>query len=114
MEIENEIEMIKQLATGTHEHIIEVLSHGYLRTDHYFIHMEYCDIDLDQYIHDRIPVDSLMDYRTAITDGYLSFYICAILQQLISALVWIRKHRKVHRDLKPKNSKIYLLFADQS
>ena len=74
-----------------------------------------CDIDLDQYIHDKIPVDSLMDYGTAITDGYLSFYICAILQQLISALVWIhRKHRKVHRDLKPKNSKIYSLLADQS
>jgi len=114
-EIENEIEVMEKFRTSTHEHIIEILRHGDIGTKHYFIDMEYCDIDLDQYIRGVIQIDSLMGYQKAITDGYLSFYICAILQQLISGLVFIhRKHRTVHRDLKPKNSKTYSLPADQS
>lgn len=75
-EIENEIEVMEKFRTNTHEHIIEILRHGDLGTEHYFIDMEYCNIHLDQYIRGDIYINSLMDYQKAIADCYL-FYICA-------------------------------------
>ena len=80
----------------------------------YFIDMEYCDLDLDQYIHRDKHVDSLMNYKMANNEGHLAFHICAILQQLLCGLEFIHSNRKVHRDLKPKNSKTYMLPTDQS
>lgn len=73
--------------------------------------MEYCDCNLDEYIRGTpqalsIPVLLLHPYPKAKEEGRLSLIICAIIQQVLSGLVFVHHQGKVHRDLKPQNSKI--------
>ena len=99
------------LQAGFHYHIVEILGHGSLgqHTASYFIDMEYCDIDLDEYIRGKRPAPPpLLEYDTAVKDGQLPLIICAIIQEILSGLIFIHKQGKVHRDLKPQNSKTTL------
>jgi serine/threonine protein kinase len=59
--------------------------------------MGYCDFDLDQYIYEDASFRALMSYKMA---EQLSFYICAILQQVMSGLIFIHSRDRVHRDIK--------------
>src|SRR5271169_6813535 len=99
-----EVEVMSGLTPRAHNHIIEILDHGSLgeHTASYFIDMEYCDINLDEYIRGvRTSIRGLMDYAKAIEQEQQSFIVCSILQQLISGLVFLHNQGKVHRDLKP-------------
>jgi len=71
----------------------------------YFIDMELCDINLSQYIngsHGVTGIHGLPPWKKEEPDIFL---ITAIMQQLISALAFIHKEDKVHRDLDPRNGK---------
>lgn len=95
-----------KLRQPSHNHIVMILAHGSLGecSGSYFIDMEYCDLNLDEYLHGKRTSLGLQDYETSIKEGHVSFFICAILQQIMSGLVFIHTHDKVHRDLKPRNS----------
>lgn len=106
-EIANEVNvMIRLLTPEPHDHIVEILRHGSLGqyTSSYFIDMEYCDMSLYEYLQGNISVNAFPDYQTSIKEGILSFFICGLVQEILSGLVFIHRHGKVHRDLKPKNS----------
>jgi hypothetical protein len=61
------------------EHIVEILGHGSLgeHTESYFIDMEYCECNLDEYIRgmprSEIPIPALMTYATAIKEDIYPF-----------------------------------------
>lgn len=98
-----------------HENIVEILLHGSLgqHTASYFIDMEYCDINLDEYIYGKkTSILHLQDYAASIEDKSISFSICALIQQILSGLVFIHRLNKVHRDLKPQNSILLSLSTD--
>jgi serine/threonine protein kinase len=99
---------MQSFQTTPHNHIVAILGHGSLglHTASYFIDMEYCDLSLEQYLRGQgSSVNNLLDYETANHDGHLSLFTCAIMQELLSGLIFIHMHDKVHRDLKPANSK---------
>jgi serine/threonine protein kinase len=95
------------LCRGSHDNIIAIYNHGRLAPPHafYFIDMELCDINLEEYIYcKRTGVLGLMEWDKAIADGHGVFLICGIMQQILSGLQFIHDHGEVHRDLNPQNS----------
>jgi serine/threonine protein kinase len=70
----------------------------------YFIDMELCEIDLEEYVQvKKRGIRGLVDWNTAITERQREFLIVAILQQLLAGLAFIHKHDLVHRDMAPQN-----------
>lgn len=115
-EIANEVGVMMGLKRRLPDHIVEILGHGSLgeHTAAYFIDMEYCDINLDEYIRGvKTSVVGLVEFEMILKDGEIfAFMVCAILQQILSGLVFIHSQGKVHRDLRPQNSKhIYIKFG---
>lgn len=107
-DIANEGELMMSLRSGSNEHIVEIIGHGSLgvHTASYFIDMEYCGINLEEWIRgENTSVIGLSEYKTLARERQLPFIVCAILQQILSGLIFIHNHGKVHRDLKPRNSK---------
>ena len=110
--IANEARAITKLCGNSHVNIIHVFDHGYLNSASYFIDMEFCELDLDEYIRGRkTSIYGLLDWSKAINRGHAIFLIVAIMQQLLSGLIYIHDHLEVHRDLDPKNGKRNLLFC---
>ena len=85
--------------------IIRVLDHGYLHgpNSSYFIDMELCDLNLEEYIHEKNGnIPGLLDWETVDSvEG--KFLIVAIMQQLLNGLIFIHEKDEIHRDLDPKN-----------
>lgn len=95
-----------------HENLIKVLRHGWLPTaEYYYIDMEICDFDLHTYIYEG-------DNCTVTRDGtpvHLQqkrgpYDIVKIAGQIAKGIEFIHNHNKVHRDLKPRNSKSSSVF----
>lgn len=94
---------MEKLCRDKHVNIIDVITHGQLRPAYYFIDMELCDLNLDEYLDGRITgVYGLLDWAKAKQD-HGKFLIVAIMQQLLSGLIFIHEHDEVHRDLNPHN-----------
>jgi len=118
--IENEIKTLDSLSrTGGHDHIIEVLKHGWLRgtTDKfYFIDMELAELSLAEYIayvfHNK-PLPSRFGILSEEFDPVFSSRHCTQLQrlhtiftigsQVAKGLEFVHQSGYVHRDLKPAN-----------
>ena len=105
-DIERETKAIDKLCNGDHPNIIRILAHGDLRPPHvyYYIDMEYCDIDLDQYLRNaKTGIGGLLEWPLALEQGSGIFLIGVIMQQIVSGLHFIHSNNQVHRDLTPQN-----------
>jgi serine/threonine protein kinase len=107
-DIANETRAMEKHCQLGHENLIEIYDHGTLRTNlpFYFIDMELCGVNLDEYIQGYVTgVHGLLDWSQAIQDGQGDFQIFAIFQQILIGLIFIHDHGEVHRDLTPQNNK---------
>jgi len=59
-------------------------------SSHYFIDMEFCDKNLEEYIHE--------------TSNFEIDRIWSIMKDISDGVSFIHSHDEVHRDLKPRNS----------
>ena len=88
------------------QNIVKILRHGSFgpHTGVYFIDLQYCDINLDEYIRGlRPPWLALYSYAEAKGNDDLPVVVCGIMQQVLNGLIFIHEKGQVHRDLKPMN-----------
>jgi serine/threonine protein kinase len=95
-----------KLCKGSHQNLITVFEHGRIGASaFYFIDMELCDINLEEYIEGtKTGIPGLLDWDEVLKEGQRHFFIVAIMQQLLGALAFIHSHNEAHRDLAPQNS----------
>jgi|SRR5271155_903564 eukaryotic-like serine/threonine-protein kinase len=95
---ENEVRAISKLCRETaHPHIVSVFRQGEVKDSAlYYIDMELCNGNLDQFIRDRGASSSTPIIIADVWD---------IMVQITSGLAHIHSQGEVHRDIKPRNSK---------
>ena len=113
-DIDNEKRAINKLCLSSHPNIVQVFKHGSLAeiTAFYFIDMELCDCNLEEYIHNKRAVPRLLSLKNAINHGLGPLYVCRITQQITDGLKFMHDHNEVHRDFSPQNgsTRIILVF----
>lgn len=114
--------------TGGHDHIIELLDHGWLGIEkfHYFIDMELADLSLAEYISyifDDKPLPSDINFGNEFDPVFSSrrcteleqvHRIMTIGSQIAKGLEFIHQGGLVHRDLKPANGNASLHSPNSS
>jgi serine/threonine protein kinase len=106
-DIENEVRAITKLCGhDAHPNIVEVLRLGRLvGSPYYFIDMELCDMNLENYIYSNSPKqESLPHFVKTAPSSVKASQIWNIMRQIASGVAFIHSHDEVHRDLKPRNS----------
>jgi len=86
--------------------MVAVWQHGELDSEHYFLDMEMCDMDLSEYISrcSRLtPPDINLDTERKTNERFWST-TWNIMADITNGLAYIHHHGEVHRDLKPQNS----------
>ena len=89
----NELRAVEKVCRGMNPHVLEVYNYGPLiGTPFYFIDMELCDMNLEEYIYQdnssTMPATDIWRIMKDITDG----------------VAFVHGNNEVHRDLKPTNS----------
>jgi serine/threonine protein kinase len=102
--VQKEVQAIKRLCgPGAHINIVQVLNHGQLsQAPFYFIDMEFCDWNLDDYIHRKTrpePSESIPYF----IEGAGSLQIWVVMSQIAAGVEYIHRKSHVHRDVKPAN-----------
>ena len=112
--VKKEVDAIKQLCgPGAHVNIVQVLNHGRLsNTPYYFIDMDFCDLNLHDYIHrERLPESSeSLPYVLRGAGSASSLQIWEIMSQIAAGVEYIHQKRHVHRDIKPANGASSLFY----
>lgn len=117
--------MITICANGGHRNIVTILDHGVLpSSDYYFIDMEFCELNLGDYIDGKYPTFDEGDTQPSRNlefvpkDSSLNLRmqnIWTIMSEITDGLMFIHDHQFVHRDLKPRNGgHIYIIDVDDS
>jgi serine/threonine protein kinase len=102
-DIKNEVDAVIAICkTGGHDNIIKIYSQGTIPLhDYYYVDMEYCDINLEDYIHaDRSGLENTQN--SSFKEQPQKW---TIMVQIARGLNFLHKGHYVHRDLKPRNSK---------
>jgi serine/threonine protein kinase len=94
---ENEVRVISKLCkSNSHANIVSVFRLGDVKDSAlFYIDMELCDGNLEQFMRDRRGTIELND-------------VWNIMVQVTSGLAYIHSQGEVHRDMKPRNSKSQL------
>jgi len=91
-DVEREFRAIENLSVQNSPFLVEVFRCGRLQTtDHSFIDMELCSLDLSQFLRRIVDTTELQ------TEGPQTLW------QIASGLEFIHSCNAVHRDLKPNN-----------
>jgi len=100
-EILNEFRAIQKLCIeDSHENVVAVYSYGALPGSlYYYIDMELCNINLQEYIYDFEGRGSANVLAPLDTKGVLQ-----IMRDVSRGLTFIHERKEIHRDIKPNNS----------
>jgi serine/threonine protein kinase len=105
--LQKEVRAIKRLCgPGAHVNIVQVLDHGQLsNTPYYFIDMEFCDLNLHDYIHRESSLASpeSIPYFIRGAGSASSLQIWVVMSQITAGVEYIHRKGHVHRDIKPAN-----------
>jgi len=105
--LQKEVMAIKKLCgPDAHINVVQVLAHGQLpNAPYYFIDMELCDLNLDDYIHwePSAKLSKLMLYIIRETGSVSPLQICVVMSQIAVAVEYIHQKGHIHRDIKPAN-----------
>jgi serine/threonine protein kinase len=95
-------------AHGPCENLVLVIRHGWLpRSQYYFIDMELCDGNLEDYIGRKSGVNYVLSKNprffgaTFMERGIWNTW--DIMEQIAGGMGFMHKCKEVHRDLKPRN-----------
>lgn len=106
--------IIDVLRTPGHENLVQVLYHGWLPQDSsfYFIDMERCLYDLDQYIQEgSTQLSQFMSEDGSETQFLKRFrFTMDIAKQIANGLAYMHARNEIHRDLKPRNGRSFGSF----
>jgi serine/threonine protein kinase len=105
-EILNEFRAIKKLChEHSHENVIAVYRYGKLSDSlYYYIDMQYCDLDLAEYIHGPDTVSLLTSGRPNPLLPLHTQTVIQIMKDVSRGLTFIHEKKEIHRDIKPTNS----------
>jgi serine/threonine protein kinase len=115
-ELRNEVRAVEKLCQpGVCCNVVSIYNHGRLQADslHYFLDLELCDFNLEQYISGKWTpalqprVHNLTD---CVKPDVKMAQIWKIMEDILGGLVFIHFKSEVHRDLKPRNGLFYLNF----
>jgi serine/threonine protein kinase len=113
--IENEARVIEKLkANGGHKNITTVLEHGWLDEERYFIDMEACILNLEDYISSEVrsvvgPSKYFDPQCTDASLGCLSFR--GIMEDITNGLNFIHSHKEWYTILYDFQTNLVLLSA---
>ena len=105
-EILNEFRAIKKLCREhSHKNIIAVYRYGKLSDSlYYYIDMEFCALDLEEYIHEPDTVGSFTSRRPPSLLPLHSRTVLQIMRDVSRGLTFMHENNEIHRDIKPTNS----------
>src|SRR5271155_4185908 len=103
-DLKNELRALDKICTQDHRNIVSVLRHDLLPySTYYYVDMELCDINLDDYIYKPWPPGLIGKSRFFRFDNLNVPIEWAILADIATGLAFIHSLGEVHRDLKPRN-----------
>ena len=106
--MQKEVQAIRKLCgPGAHRNIVQVLNHGQLlNAPYYYIDMEFCDLNLHDYIHQNTnpeAAQSTIPYFTRGTGSASSLQIWVVMSHIAAGVEYVHRKGHVHRDIKPAN-----------
>jgi len=117
-DINNEMRAVAKLCmtANTHKNIVSVFDYGRLQGFNYFIDMELCDMNLQQWIDRTWHEDTakkLPHLTIELPPRMRIGQIWDIMEDITRAVAFIHGEREIHRDLKPSNSICFMTLSNQ-
>jgi len=112
-DIKNEMRAVAKLCmtAKTHKNIVSVFEYGQLSSFLYFIDMELCDLNLEQWIYRAWDDDTPKKFphlTVELSARARIGHVWDIMEDITRAVAFIHKECEIHRDLKPSNG-LYLV-----
>ena len=103
-EIRNEFRAVEKFGRNINDHLVAVFRHGKLSdSPYYFIDMELCSMDLNQYIY-QFRSDGDLRFQNSLPVRVDVNDIWKIMRDISDGVAFIHNHTEIHRDIKPTNS----------
>jgi len=106
---------VDKLCRNVNDHIVTVYRHDKLpNSPYYFIDMELCDMNLEEYMYrERSPDREMLQLQSSLPLALDIRMIWNIMRDITNDVAFIHNHMEVHRDIKPTNSiRPLFLFSD--
>jgi serine/threonine protein kinase len=107
-DVKNEMRAVAKLCMtqNTHQNIVAVFDYGCLSSFLYFIDMELCDLNLEQWIYrtwDEATANKLAFLTAELPPRARLGQVWDIMEDITRAVAFIHDSHEIHRDLKPSN-----------
>jgi len=91
--------------TTSHANIVTFRDHGKLDVRHYYIDMELCVLNLEEFIRRNLKSElGIANYFDPSHNHELKFLsLWSITDQIAAGLEFLHTHGELHRDMKPRN-----------